>query len=76
MQSRNIPQQVREWLAEVEQNAMADTEHMAQLCDKLDQYADENNNTSIKGQGTWWVCMFTLFSIILFVAGKLRSSQV
>lgn len=54
MQSRNIPQQVREWLAEVEQNAMADTDRMAQLCDKLDQYADESNNTSIKGQSLFY----------------------
>ena len=54
MQERNIPQFVQEWLAEVEQNAMTDPEHMAQLCNRLDRYAEENNNVFVKGQSLFY----------------------
>ena len=54
MQEQNVPQFVQEWLAELEGNAMTDPEHMAQLCDRLDRYAEENNNASVKGQSLFY----------------------
>lgn len=54
MQDRNMPQHVQEWLEEIEQNPMADTDRVSQLCDRLDQYADENNDTSLKGQSLFY----------------------
>lgn len=54
MQERNMPQYVQELLAEIEQNAMADPNHMAELCDKLDEYANEDNNAFLKGQSLFY----------------------
>lgn len=54
MPEQNLPKYVQEWLVEIEQNAMTDTEHMATLCDRLDQYAEENNNTMVKGQSLFY----------------------
>ena len=54
MQEQNLPQYVQDLLAEVEQNVMTDTEHMAQLCDRLDQYAEENDSAFVKGQSLFY----------------------
>ena len=54
MQERNLPQYVQDLLKDVEQNVMADTGHIAQLCDRLDQYADESNEAFIKGQSLFY----------------------
>ena len=54
MQERNVPEFVQEWLVEIEQNAMTDLDHMAKLCDRLDQYADENDNAFVKGQSLFY----------------------
>lgn len=50
----NVPQYVQDLLTEIEQNAMADTERMAQLCDKLDQYANDGNDTFIRGHSLFY----------------------
>lgn len=49
MQERKFPQHVQEWMAEIEENLMEDTCRMAELCDKLDQYAGETDDTYLKG---------------------------
>ena len=54
MQKQNVPAHVQEWLTEAEQNAVGDIDRMAELCDKLDQYAEENDDTSIKGQSLFY----------------------
>jgi len=54
MQERNIPQFVQEWLTEIEENVMSNTGRVTELCDKLDQYANENNDSSLKGQSLFF----------------------
>ena len=54
MQERIIPQYVQELLAEIEQNATADTGRMEKLCDKLDQFANENNDSVLRGQSLFY----------------------
>ena len=54
MQGRSLPKYVQEWLTEIEQTAMADTDRMAELCDKLDRYANENNDAFLKGQSLFY----------------------
>ena len=49
MQERNLPQYVQDLMAKIETNVMADSDLLAGLCNKLEQYADENNDTALKG---------------------------
>ena len=54
MQERNIPQHVRDWMHEIEKNVMADNDRMVEFCDKLDQYANENDDTFLKGYSLFY----------------------
>lgn len=54
MHEQNLPQYVQELLEKIEQNPMTDTACMAELCDKLDQYANENNDIFLKGQSLFY----------------------
>lgn len=54
MQERTIPQQVQELLTEIDQNVMSDIECMTKLCDRLDRYVDENDDTCLKGQSLFY----------------------
>ena len=49
MEAKNLPQSVRDWMHEIEANVVADNERMVQFCDKLEHYADENNEIFLKG---------------------------
>ena len=54
MQEQNIPQYVQDLLNEIEQNVMSDCAFISNLCDKLDQYANENNDICVKGQSLFY----------------------
>ncbi len=54
MEVRNIPNYVRQWMLEVEQNVMANNDRMVEFCDKIDQYANENDDTFLKGYSLFY----------------------
>ena len=54
MQEQSTPQYVREWMAEIENNFMAGEDCIVEFCDKLDRYADENGDTSLKGYSLFY----------------------
>ena len=43
------PDYIHEWMTVIEQNVVADNDKMVQYCDKLEQYAEENNEGFLKG---------------------------
>ena len=54
MEVRNIPEHVRQWMHEVESNVMANNDRMVEFCDKIDQYANEKNDTFLKGYSLFY----------------------
>ena len=54
MQKRDLPQYVRDWMLEVEQNVMTNNERMVEYCDKIDQYAEEKNDTFLRGYSLFY----------------------
>ena len=54
MQKRNTPQYVQEWMTEIEKVVMTDQERFVELCDKLEQYAVENDDASVKGYSLFY----------------------
>ena len=54
MQERSIPQCVQEWMEEIEKVVMTDNDRFHELCDKLEQFANENNNDSVKGYSLFY----------------------
>ena len=54
MQERTVPQYVQEWMAEIEKNVMTDSKRLDEYCDKLDQYANENDDNALKGHSLFY----------------------
>ncbi len=49
MPVKKYPDHIHEWMSIIEQNVVADNNKMVQYCDKLEQYAEENNEGFLKG---------------------------
>lgn len=54
MQERNVPQYVQDLMDEIEKNVMADSDLLGELCDKLDRYAAENDDSALKGYSLFY----------------------
>ena len=54
MKVRIFPEHVRQWMLEIEKNVMTDNDRMVEFCDKLDQYAYENNDAFLKGYSLFY----------------------
>lgn len=49
MSTKKYPDHIHEWMTIIEQNVVADNSKMVQYCDKLERYAEENNEGFLKG---------------------------